>query len=137
QRLVQVARYAVIYPIDGRRPRLVLLPCTDDWDQACGCPVHTEDLDVRCWFGGKPSVDRVRRFPGTQCYLTNGFDILFSRQPEESEPHDANRALQESFAIDWHGSLLVVKQGRRNCGHAVHITSPEIGLVGTLVQRYV
>ncbi|KAH9854425.1 hypothetical protein C2E23DRAFT_726441, partial [Lenzites betulinus] len=137
QRLVHVARNALFYPTAGRRPQLLLLPCRDDWDPACGCPAYVEDLDTDEWMKGKQLVTSVDYFPGTRCRLINGYDIITLTKNAQRKPRRANETLRCQFAVQWPGALMVVKRARRERGRAIHITAPEIALVNTIVERYV
>lgn len=133
---MHVSRYALLFPVYGAAPRLVLLPSREDWDPACGCPAFTDDLDTDMWFEGTQSVTAVESFPGTNCYLFNGYDIItLSGKDRRSVTATPNETLRRLFSIEWSGSLLVVKRASRYRGRAVHITPPEISLISTLVER--
>ncbi|KAI9061812.1 hypothetical protein FKP32DRAFT_1575152, partial [Trametes sanguinea] len=137
QRLVHVARYAVIFPEQGCQPRRVLLPSKDDWDPACGCPAYTADLDTHGWFRGQQIISPINYFPGTRCRLANGYDIVWTKHRKVADGVPVNETLKELFSVEWPGALLVVKWARRHRGQAIHITSPEIALISTIVHRYV
>lgn len=81
----------------------------------------------------------VDYFPGTRCYLANGYDIItLSRRARNMfTTPPLNQTISRMFAINWPGALLVVKRARRHRGRAIHITAPEIPLIGTLVERLV
>ncbi|KAI9065716.1 hypothetical protein FKP32DRAFT_1567365, partial [Trametes sanguinea] len=136
QRLVDVAVYALIYEVDGNRPRRVLLPCRDDWDRGCACPLHPEDLDVEQFFSDCPRVSSVDCLPGTLCSLANGYTIISVSQTDHySGATPRNQAIQRQFSIQWLGSLVIIKRGRRHRARAVHITPPEVSLINSVVQR--
>lgn len=132
------ARRALVYDVAARRPRFLLLPVRDVWDPACGCPVHTEDLDTDDWFPDEPVVLQVNAFPGTTCRLGNGYDIICNADYNDEDPTQyPNQSLRRMFSVNWPGNLIVVKRSRRGCRGAMHITGPEVSLINTLVERYV
>ncbi|KAI0359345.1 hypothetical protein OH77DRAFT_1570606, partial [Trametes cingulata] len=136
QQLVRVARYGLLFPAEGRRPRRLLLACRDEWDPACGCGVFTEDLNYDAWIRAPQSVVRVSRFPGTLCHFANGYDIVHaSSGAAGASSVPPNQVLLNLFSIEWPGSLLVVKTARRDA-HAIHITTSELSVVNAIVERY-
>ncbi|KAH9850106.1 hypothetical protein C2E23DRAFT_861597 [Lenzites betulinus] len=112
-RMVHVSRHALLFPVCSARPMLVLLPCRDDWDPACGCPAYSEDLDTDYWLEGAQSVAQVNSFPGTDCHLPNGYDII-TLSSTARRTASRNATLRRLFSIDWAGSLLVVKRAHRH-----------------------
>ncbi len=135
QRLVHVARYALIYPVKGSRPRRVLLPSKDGWDPACGASASTEDLELGQWFRGPQKVNSVDYFPGTRCRLGNGYDIVFAKCRKRQRPPPINATILSLFSIRWPGALVIIKRARRDYGRVVHITAPEISLINAITQR--
>ncbi|KAI1789222.1 hypothetical protein LXA43DRAFT_893153, partial [Ganoderma leucocontextum] len=141
QRLLPVARRALLYETSDTRPRLVLLPVEDEWDPACGAPPYAEDFDTSCWFGDTPEVVRVHEFPGTSWFLANGFDLFIpasppSRSLEAAGRPPINQTLQRLFSVEWRGNIIIMKRSSRD-GHAIHITRPETSLINVLLQRSV
>lgn len=137
QRLVYAAVTALIYEVDGTRPRLVLLPCRDEWDPACGAPPHAEDLDTDPWYTDCQTVQSIDYLPGTRCRLANGFAIItVSIQAGRSGMAHPNQALHRLFSVEWPGTVLVVKCARRERGRAVNITYPEVSLINSMIHRY-
>ena len=140
QRLIPVARWALIYAISDIKPRLLLLRPRDDWDSACGSAVAAEDLDTEDWMAGPTVVHHVGYLPGTACYLANGYDIiceqnLTGRSGEAGRP--ANETINRLFSLDWAGNVIVVKRGWLDQGRVVHITAPEISAISAILQRFV
>ncbi|KAI9062915.1 hypothetical protein FKP32DRAFT_1572972, partial [Trametes sanguinea] len=136
QRLVSVVVKALIYEVDGSRPRQVLLTSREDWDSSCGCPVHPADLDTDAWFLGRSSVQAINFLPGTRCHLTNGYDLItLSRVSCRSGTSQPNLVLQRLFSMEWPGAIVVVKRGQRHRGGAVNITTPEVSLINSVVHR--
>ncbi len=145
QRVVPEARRVLIYLPDDTRPRLVLLGTGDDWDPNCGCPPYPEDLDVAQWFPENRAVSSLERFPGTQCHLGNGYDIISLRgsgvgRHAGHESHEwarANETLHRLFSIEWMGPLIAVKRARHHSGRAINITPAEVSLINAVVEGYV
>lgn len=119
---MHVARYALMYPVKGSRPQLVLLPSKEDWDPACGASASTEDLEVDEWFDGPQHIASIDFFPGTHCHLGNGYDLVFARKTRRGRAAPVNETLRSLFSIRWSGALMVVKRARRDYGRVVHIT---------------
>ncbi|KAJ3018854.1 hypothetical protein NUW54_g234 [Trametes sanguinea] len=136
--LIPLARRGLIYETGSARPRLVLLSSREDWDPACGAFASTEDLDTDVWFrdSDRFAIVPVTYFPGTECWLRNGFDIVALRPLGDSDPVPLNTAIRRLFSMDWHGNLLVIKRGRYDSGRAISITPPEISLINAVVQRW-
>ncbi|KAI0359244.1 hypothetical protein OH77DRAFT_1395663, partial [Trametes cingulata] len=132
--LVPLVRQAVIYEVHSRRPQITLLAPHDEFDPACGAMANTEDLDFADWFDEPDNfvIASVECFPGTECWLQNGFDIVTVADSRGAEGNAAIRAL---FGIDWIGNLLVVKRGRFDRSRAVSITRPEVSMISALVHR--
>ncbi|KAH9846471.1 hypothetical protein C2E23DRAFT_744019, partial [Lenzites betulinus] len=137
QSLVSTARWGVIYEVRSTRARLILLPAKEDWDPACGAYANTEDLDTDRWFQEDPIIDSVHCFPGTDCGLLNGYDILSLQPYGDRDTAGANNTVHRLFSMEWTGNLIVVKRGRFDPSRAVHISRSEINLINTLVHRYV
>ncbi|KAI0661152.1 hypothetical protein C8Q70DRAFT_912019, partial [Cubamyces menziesii] len=134
-RLVHTAIRALIYEVNETKPHLVLLACRDDWDPACGCQPHPEDLDTDPWFARREVPCAIDYLPGTRCRLNNGYHII--SVPPTSRPHSPNQTLRNLFSVEWAGTIVVVKRGRRHRAHAVHITPPEVSLINAVVERFV
>lgn len=121
---------------------MVLIPCGDGYDPASGAYPSSEDLDFDKWFCQRRMITSLCFFPGTDCYLENGYDIIAVRQsrrrpglqPTCSSP---NTTLDHLFAVPWRGNLIVVKRGRRDRTRAVNITRRELTLINTLVERWI
>ncbi|OSC96201.1 hypothetical protein PYCCODRAFT_1379581, partial [Trametes coccinea BRFM310] len=139
QSLIPLARRGLIYETGSARPRLVLLSSREDWDPACGAFASAEDLDTDVWFrdSDRFAIVPVTYFPGTECWLRNGFDIVALRPLGDSDPVPLNTAIRRLFSMDWHGNLLVIKRGRYDSSRAISITPPEISLINAVVQRCV
>ncbi len=137
QSLVPFARRAVMYEVNSSRPCTVLVPPKDDWDPACGAFAGTDDLDVGDWFGDNHVIESVNYFPGTECFLANGYDIVMLAHQEDSAADSINSTICRMFGVEWAGNLLVVKRGRRDSTRAVNITRTEISLINAMVERYV
>ena len=137
QRLVPLARRAVIYEISDTRPRLLLLPPRDDWDPAGGSPVWAEDLDTDAWIA-TPQTASIDEFPATTCYLANGYNIIFQRRrPTRGSRGALNNTVRTLFSLDWLGNIIVIKRARRDRNQAIHITPPEISVINAVVQQCV
>ncbi|KAI1782446.1 hypothetical protein LXA43DRAFT_905780, partial [Ganoderma leucocontextum] len=139
QHLVPVARRALLYQTGDTRPRLVLLPTEDEWEPACGAPPYAEDFDASGWFDGDHEIVPIYEFPGTGCFLDNGFDIFISAPPKSRNTAarpPINQTLQRLFSVSWRGSLIVMKRSSRD-RRSIHITRPEISLINVVVQRSV
>ena len=121
---------------------MVLLPCDDDYNPARGSPPEPIDLDLSRWFSQAQIISKVDYFPGTSCWLRNGYAIIAVRQPSGCSPRirpsssPANTAVHEMFSMHWMGNIIVVKRGRRARHRVVNITRSEISLVNALVHRY-
>ena len=140
QRLIPVARWALIYAVSDIRPRMLLLRPRDDWDPACGSAVAVEDLDTEEWMAGPTVVHSVDYLPGTACYLANGYDIICEQNlTGRSRETDgaANETINRLFSLNWTGNVIVIKRGRFDRGRAVHITAPEISAISAILQRFV
>ncbi|KAI0324871.1 hypothetical protein GY45DRAFT_1262010, partial [Cubamyces sp. BRFM 1775] len=138
QRLVHAALKVLVYEVDGTRPRLLLLANGADWDPECGCPVYPEDLDTSQWFPSDQTETTVDYFPGTRCWLANGYSILSVPRKEDGRgTAPINEVISRLFAIEWRGPLVVVKRARRHSLQAINITSPEVSMVNAVVERYV
>ncbi|KAI9056621.1 hypothetical protein FKP32DRAFT_1585508, partial [Trametes sanguinea] len=137
QRLVHAAVKALVYEVEGSRPQQLLLASRDGWDPACGCAVHSADLDIDAWFLGEQKVQAINCLPGTRCRLANGYDIItLSREFRRSGTSQPNQVVQRLFSLEWPGAIIVVKRGQRHRGGAVNITSPEVSLINSVVHRY-
>ncbi|KAJ3005191.1 hypothetical protein NUW54_g1070 [Trametes sanguinea] len=137
QSLLPLACRGLIYETGSSRPRLVLVPACDDWDPACGAEASTLDLDVSNWFEGQHQViTPINTFPGTECRLTNGYDII-SLHTDNHTSTDApiNAAIISSFAMRWPGNLLVVKQAQSDRSRVISITASEVPLANAMVHR--
>ncbi|KAI9057842.1 hypothetical protein FKP32DRAFT_1582757, partial [Trametes sanguinea] len=139
QSLIPLARRGLIYETGSARPRLVLLASREDWDPACGAYASSEDLDTDVWFrdSDRLATMSVSYFPGTECWLRNGFDIVALRPLGGGDSVPVNTAIRKLFSLNWHGNLLVIKRGRYDSSRAISITQPEISLINAVVQRYV
>ncbi|KAI9069264.1 hypothetical protein FKP32DRAFT_1560089, partial [Trametes sanguinea] len=136
QRLVYTAVTALIYEVDGTRPRLVRLACREEWDPASGCPACPEDLDTDPWFVDPQAVQAIDYLPGTRCRLANGYAIItMSRDSRRSGMGQPNMALQRLFSVEWPGTVMIVKRGRRHRARAVNLTPPEVSLINAVVHR--
>ncbi len=138
--LIPFARWAVIYRTTAHSPQLVLLPPREEWDDACGAHASPEDLDTDDWFE-KPeetTIFSVDCFPGTGCYLRNGYDIIVVH-PEQDQHNDGerNQAIETGMAHLWSGNMVVVKRGRFDRARAVSITRLEVSMISALVERCV
>ena len=135
------AFYALLYQVGRPRPSLVLIPCNDEYDPACGAAPSAEDLEYSKWFCQTQVVSSVDYFPGTACWLQNGYYIVSVRQVPRGTRHPVrtcsrlNTALHELFAVPWRGNVIVFKRARRDQGSVVDITRREISLINTLVHR--
>lgn len=130
----------MIYRITAQSPQLVLLPPREEWDNACGAHASPEDLDTDDWFE-KPeetTIFSVDCFPGTNCYLRNGYDIIVA-QPRQDENNNAahNQAIETEMAHFWLGNMVVVKRGCSDRARAVSISRPELSMISALVERCV
>ena len=77
QSLLRLARRAVLYHVRDTRPRLVLLPVLDEWDEACGADVGPEDLDAGGWIPHhRTTISAVDYFPERR--LTSPMDTTSS-----------------------------------------------------------
>ena len=139
QSLLRLARRAVLYHVRDTRPRLVLLPVLDEWDEACGADVGPEDLDAGGWIPHhRTTISAVDYFPGTTSHLSNGYDIICLQTPSttrSSRSSPTNNTLNQLFSVEWPGNLVIVKRARYRRDRAVHITPPEISLINTVVQQ--
>ncbi|KAI0328311.1 hypothetical protein GY45DRAFT_1255252, partial [Cubamyces sp. BRFM 1775] len=126
----------VIYEMDSKRPRRILVPTLDDWDPSCGCAASTADLDVKKWFVGGRRIKTLWRFPGTEIELQNYYDIVALKKPARRiAVNQENRAIKKLFAHKWNGNILVLKRGRYDKSRVVSITQPEIALINAMVHR--
>ncbi|KAI9057281.1 hypothetical protein FKP32DRAFT_1584107, partial [Trametes sanguinea] len=139
QRLIPSARRALLYSVECLQPHIVLLPCRDTYDPACGCEVWPEDLDTDEWFTGRQRRVSIRQFPGTDCRLKNSYDIFVLGRSLQQRPGSRgnNTTTSTLFSLKWTGNIIVIKRGFRDYGTAVNITAPEISLINSLVQRFV
>lgn len=137
QRLIPLARRAVLYETSDTRPRLLLLPPRDDWDADGGSPVWAEDLDTDAWVRS-PQTASVDELPGTTCYLANGYNIIFQRRrAARGSRGPLNNTVRTLFSLDWLGNIIVIKRARRDRNQAIHITPPEISVINAVVQQCV
>ena len=127
----------------------MMLPCGEDWDINCGALAASKDLQIDIWFHRSYTVTSLNLFPGTECYLSNGYDIVSQSErprPSASEvklednasersPFHYNRTIRSLFGIDWIGNIVVLKRGRRDRSSVVNITRREISLINALVNR--
>ena len=120
------------------RPRLVLLAAREEWDPACGASVSTEDLDTTDWLDQRQVITSINSFPGTDCYLRNGFDIvaLPSGKSTDRDAAQTNKTILEMFSMNWSGNILVVKRGCYDRSRAISICQAEISTINAIVQRY-
>ncbi|KAH9848479.1 hypothetical protein C2E23DRAFT_739641, partial [Lenzites betulinus] len=138
QRAIPLARRALLYPVDSLRPRMVLLPSRKDYDPACGCNAWSVDLNTDDWFSGPQTMTTLHHFPGTDCRLKNGYDVfVLGRRERRIKSEGTNQAVKTLFAVRWTGNIVVVKRGFRDRGCALSITSPEVSLINSLVERCV
>ena len=128
-----------MYEVGDTKPRLILLPTRDEWDPACGSPAHAEDLDTIHWFSRRQERSSIDTWPGGGADLLNGYEIislpLRGRRTSTPAPGVINNTLLQLFSVEWPGNLIIVKRGQRHRGRVVHITSPEISLINSVVER--
>ena len=134
-----MVRRAIIYETSSCRPCLVLLAASQDWDPACGAFISTEELDIGDWLNGGQVIASLDSFPGTNCYLRNGFDIVTLPQGTSTDDSDiqTNKTILEMFSINWSGNVLVIKRGCYDRSRAISICQAEISTINAIVQRYV
>ena len=131
----------VLYQVGRRQPSLILVPCDEEYDPACGASPSSEDLDFDKWFCERRIIAQLFYFLGTSCRLENGYDIIHVHQPSErrdraQQAHSRrNTTLRRLFSVDWRGNLIVVKCGSHDWDRAVYITQREVALINILVQR--
>ncbi|KAH9858155.1 hypothetical protein C2E23DRAFT_880808 [Lenzites betulinus] len=124
--------------MDSSGPRMLLLPSRASFDPACGSSAWSEDLDTDEWFGGPQTIASIRSFPGTNCWLKNGYDVIvLARRARRRRPAELNKTVQKLFALPWVGNILVVKRGFRERGCALNITQPEVSLINSLIERWI
>ena len=135
-------RKAVIYHVDSSTPRLVYLPTRTRKLFSTDGTLSSYDLEIDVWFPDGASTTSVVTFPGTQCPLKNGYDILVNAQPPDHlNPNgkiqqSVNRTIRSMFSLDWHGNILIIKRGcRSNKTGIVTMSRPEVSLINTLLHR--
>ena len=139
QRLIPFACWALIFEQHATSPRRVRVPPVETWDPMCGAFANTEDLNVDNWFCEGRIITSINCFPGTDCRLRNGYDIV-TLQPiprRYGGPDDVNTNIRHNFYANVIGNLMVFKRSQTDNSRVVNITSPEISLVRAMVQRYV
>ena len=119
-------------------PRRVRVPPNETWDLDCGSPANTEDFNLDNWFCEDRIITSISCFPGTDCRLRNGYDIVTLQPTPEryGGPDVVNDYIRRKFSIDIIGDLMVFKRSQLDHTRVVSVTSPEIPLVCAMVQRY-
>ncbi|KAJ8473934.1 hypothetical protein ONZ51_g7559 [Trametes cubensis] len=137
-RLIPFACWALIFEQHATSPRRVRVPPVETWDPMCGAFANTEDLNVDNWFCEGRIITSINCFPGTDCRLRNGYDIV-TLQPiprRYGGPDDVNTNIRHNFYANVIGNLMVFKRSQTDNSRVVNITSPEISLVRAMVQRW-
>ncbi|KAI1783983.1 hypothetical protein LXA43DRAFT_902531, partial [Ganoderma leucocontextum] len=143
QGYVHGAFKGVLYQVGRSRPKTILVPCSEDWDAACGAKPCSGDLDVSKWFCQSQIIASIDRFPGTTCWLQNGYDIIAVRQARRRSRRaratcsQVNTTIHDMFSVGWRGNLIVFKRGCRDTSRVVNITEREVPLMNALVHRCV
>ena len=123
---------ALLYPVSGGRPRIVLLPVVSQVDDPFA-PVWPEDLDLRQWFPFGSQRDRLSYFPLHPHHrLQNHYSIFTGTHPDRLAPNDC---LNGRWGLDISGNVVVVRHARTDLMRVTNVHAAEHQLLNFIVTR--
>ena len=126
----------MLYPINGDKPKLLLIPVENNRISNGVKTRRAADLDVRRWFTGgytKTTIKHVPRLTPSHS-LRNEYTVFLA---DNDDAALQNRCLRELADIDFLGNVIVVRQASQKQGTVTHLPSNERTLVELVVFRYV
>ena len=123
---------ALLYPVSGGRPRIVLLPVISQVNDP-SAPIWPEDLDLRQWFPFGSQRDRLSYFPLHPHHrLQNHYSIFTGTHPDRLAPNDC---LNNRWGLDVSGNVVVVRHARADLMRVTNVHAAEHQLLNFIVTR--
>lgn len=123
----------MIYPVDGGRPRdLLLRPPADDiytpresWMERCG---------LQRWFPDGLVAERISVIPGTDFELTNHYTVLSTQAPTQAPD---NACVRSAVGVTASGNIIVLRHAAANPFRVTSIRSAERRFIDLVIRRCV